>query len=306
MLEVDYRVPVSSRRIVLPELHERVNGWYAVAGRSHLPWRAADCSPWGVFLSEVMSQQTPLSRVEPAWREWISRWPTPAALAEASPGEAVHAWGRLGYPRRALRLHEAATAMVERHDGQVPMTREELLALPGVGPYTAAAVACFAFGRPEAVVDTNVRRVLARTLEGKAFPAATLTRAETELAAASMPEDEDTATVWNVAVMELGALVCVARGPRCESCPVADLCAWRLAGRPAYDGPTRRGQKWHGTDRQVRGEILQRLRDARTVLPLERLADAGSDHAQVMRCLDSLVVDGLVEPLEAARYRLPA
>lgn len=291
---------------VLGALHERVNEWYAAAGRADLPWRAADCPPWGVFLSEVMAQQTPLSRVEPAWREWMKRWPTPAALAAASPGDAVHAWGRLGYPRRALRLHEAASAMVERHGGEVPRTREDLLALPGVGAYTAAAVACFAFETPEVVVDTNVRRVLSRTIEGKAFPHLTLTRAEMELAAASMPADRDAANTWNVAVMELGALVCVARGPRCADCPVADLCAWNVAGRPAYEGPPRRGQAWHGTDRQVRGEILQRLRDAAGVVALDRLADAGADRGQVMRCLDSLVVDGLVEPLEDDLYRLPA
>lgn len=295
-----------AHRGVLGALHERINAWYAVAGRSELPWRAADCTPWGVFLSEVMAQQTPLSRVEPAWREWMDRWPTPSALAAAAPGEAVHAWGRLGYPRRALRLHEAATVMVERHGGEVPMTREELLALPGVGAYTAAAVACFAFEIPEVVVDTNVRRVLARAIEGKALPHLTLSRAELELAAASMPADRDAANTWNVAVMELGALVCVARGPRCADCPVADLCAWQLAGRPAYDGPPRRGQSWHGTDRQVRGEILQRLRDAHGPLQLERLADSGPDAAQVMRCLDSLVADGLVEPLDDAHYRLPA
>src|SRR6478736_5676736 len=260
-------------------LHERVVEWYAEAGRP-LPWREPDVSPWGVFLSEVMSQQTPLAR-------------------------AVRAWGRLGYPRRALRLHEAATAMVERHGGEVPATPEELLALPGVGAYTAAAVSCFAFGIPEVVVDTNVRRVLARTVEGKAFPNLTLNRAEALLAADSMPADLGAANTWNVAVMELGALVCVARGPRCDECPVADLCAWNLAGRPAYDGPPRRGQRWHGTDRQVRGELLRRLRDAHAALPLSRLEDSADDPVQVMRCLDSLVADGLVEPLSRNRFSLP-
>lgn len=297
---------VPSSPVATPLLHERVNAWYAEAGRQELPWRAPDCSPWGVFLSEVMSQQTPLARVEPVWREWMERWPTPGALAAAAPGDAVRAWGRLGYPRRALRLHEAATAMVDRHGGQVPGTPAELLALPGVGAYTAAAVSCFAFGIPEVVVDTNVRRVLARAVEGKAFPNLTLNRAEARLAADSMPSDRDTANTWNVAVMELGALVCVARGPRCEECPVADLCAWNLDGRPAYDGPPRRGQAWHGTDRQVRGELLRRLRDRHADLPVADLADSGPDAAQVMRCLDSLVADGLVEPLDGDRYRLPA
>ena len=296
------QVPLSP----LPLLHERVNGWYGRAGRTHLPWREPDCSAWGVFLSEVMSQQTPLARVEPAWREWMERWPTPADLAAAPPGDAVRAWGRLGYPRRALRLHEAATVMVQRHGGLVPSTPEELLALPGVGAYTAAAVSCFAFGIPEVVVDTNVRRVLARTLEGKAFPNPTLNRAEALLAAEAMPADPATANTWNVAVMELGALVCVARGPRCDECPVADLCAWNVSGRPAYDGPPRRGQAWHGTDRQVRGELLRRLREAHEAVPLSGLEGSGPDRIQVMRCLDSLVTDGLVEPLASDRYRLPA
>ncbi|HET7800348.1 MAG TPA: A/G-specific adenine glycosylase [Humibacillus xanthopallidus] len=295
-----------SREVPLSLLHERVNGWYAEAGRKELPWRAPDASPWGVFLSEVMSQQTPLARVEPIWREWMARWPTPADLAAAAPGDAVRAWGRLGYPRRALRLHEAATAMVERHDGEVPREHEALLALPGVGAYTAAAVSCFAFGNPEVVIDTNVRRVLARTLEGKALPHVSLNRAESDLARSAMPSDRDSANTWNVAVMELGALVCVARGPRCEQCPVADLCAWNLAGRPAYDGPPRRGQAWHGTDRQVRGEILRRLRDAHASLPLATLVDSGDDPDQVMRCLDSLAADGLIEPLARGRFRLPA
>jgi A/G-specific adenine glycosylase len=285
-------------------LHERVNAWFDAAGRD-LPWRREDASAWGVFLSEVMSQQTPLSRVEPIWLEWMERWPTPADLAAAAPGEAVRAWGRLGYPRRALRLHEAASAMVERHGGEVPRGHEELLALPGVGAYTAAAVSCFAFARPEVVVDTNVRRVLARTLEGKALPHHTLNRAESDLARDAMPTETATANRWNVAVMELGALVCVARGPRCQECPVADLCAWNLAGRPPHDGPARRGQAWHGTDRQVRGEILRRLRAAPRSLPRTQLVASGPNEAQVMRCLDSLVADGLIEPLPRQRYRLP-
>ncbi len=289
----------------LSRLHQRVNDWYADAGRD-LPWRRPGTTPWGVFLSEVMAQQTPLSRVEPAWREWLERWPTPAALAAAAPGEAVRAWGRLGYPRRALRLHEAATVMVARHDGQVPSAAADLLALPGVGAYTAAAVACFAFAEPEVVVDTNVRRVLARAVTGQAFPHLTLTRAESDLARDCLPDDRDEANTWNVAVMELGALVCVARGPRCEQCPIADLCAWNRSGRPAYDGPARKGQSWHGTDRQVRGELLQRLRASPGPVGLAALDDAGPDQAQVLRCLDSLVSDGLVEPLSRRRFRLPA
>ncbi|HET7398898.1 MAG TPA: A/G-specific adenine glycosylase [Intrasporangium sp.] len=290
---------------VLPTLHARLGGWFAVAGRD-LPWREPDCSPWGVFVSEVMAQQTPLARVEPVWHEWLRRWPTPSALAAAAPGDAVRAWGRLGYPRRALRLHEAARVMVLRHGGEVPRSPGDLLDLPGVGAYTAAAVACFAFGIPEVVVDTNVRRVLARVVEGKAYPAPSLTRAESALARACLPASTQAATTWNVAVMELGALVCVARGPRCAECPVADLCAWNVAGRPAYAGPPRRGQAWHGTDRQVRGALLHRLRAADGPVREAQLEDSGPDRAQVLRCLDSLVADGLVEPLDRRRFRLPS
>lgn len=297
--------PSTAWPLTLGLLHARVNGWFRRAGRD-LPWRDPGCTPWGVFVSEVMAQQTPLSRVEPVWREWLARWPTPADLAAAAPGDAVRAWGRLGYPRRALRLHEAATAMVERHAGAVPDSPHELLALPGVGAYTAAAVSCFAFGLPEVVVDTNVRRVLARVVQGRAFPSPALVRAESDLAAACLPADRLEANTWNVAVMELGALVCAARGPRCDACPIADLCAWNLAGRPPHDGPARRGQAWHGTDRQVRGELLRRLRDAPRAVGLERLEDAGPDQAQVMRCLDSLVADGLVQPLPRSRFRLPS
>jgi len=288
----------------LPALHRRVLDWYAGQARA-LPWRLRNATPWGVFLSEVMAQQTPVARVEPVWLEWVERWPRPTGLAAATPGEAVRAWGRLGYPRRALRLHEAATAMVERHGGEVPASVEELIALPGVGDYTACAVACFAFGIPTTVIDTNVRRVLVRTLEGAPHAAPSLTRAERELAVAAMPENTDDANTWNVAAMELGALVCTARAPRCDDCPVADLCAWNLAGRPAYEGPPRKGQSWHGTDRQARGALLAVLRQAPGAVPVERLAEAWPAEQQRMRSLDSLVADGLVQPLPQKRFRLP-
>ena len=296
--------PVPGPVPTLPSLHRRVLDWYAGQARA-LPWRLRNATPWGVFLSEVMAQQTPVARVEPVWLEWVERWPRPTGLAAATPGEAVRAWGRLGYPRRALRLHEAATAMVERHGGEVPASVEELIALPGVGDYTACAVACFAFGIPTTVIDTNVRRVLVRTLEGAPHAAPSLTRAERELAVAAMPENTDDANTWNVAAMELGALVCTARAPRCDDCPVADLCAWNLAGRPAYEGPPRKGQSWHGTDRQARGALLAVLRQAPGAVPVERLAEAWPAEQQRMRSLDSLVADGLVQPLPQKRFRLP-
>ena len=288
----------------LVSIHERVLEWYRSNARD-LPWRDPECSAWGVFVSEIMAQQTPLSRVEPAWRRWMSRWPEPAALAAEAPGEAVRAWDRLGYPRRALRLHDAATVMVERHGGRVPGSYAELLELPGVGPYTAAAVACFAFGVPEPVVDTNVRRVLTRMLLGAEHATPALTRAEADLAGASMPVGRTRANTWNVAVMELGALVCTARAPGCATCPVADTCAWNVAGRPAHSGPPRRGQRWEGTDRQVRGRILAAARQAGDPVTRRQLDGTADDPAQVDRCVQSLVVDGLLEPVGRGGFTLP-
>lgn len=286
-------------------LQSAIIGWYEDHGRD-LPWRSPDCPPWGVYLSEVMSQQTPVARVLPVWERWLERWPTPADLAADSPGEAVRMWDRLGYPRRALRLHESATVMVERHGGEVPSDHEDLLALPGVGAYTAAAVASFAFGDPQTVVDTNVRRVLARTVTGDQHAAPSLTVAETRLAERSTPSHEEAANAWNAAVMELGALVCTARAPRCEECPVAHLCSWQLAGRPEHTGPPRRGQAWHGTDRQVRGRIVQLLRESADPIGRETLATTWpQDDTKVERCLAGLVEDGLVEQDADGRYALP-
>lgn len=253
-----------------------------------------------------MAQQTPLSRVEPVWREWLHRWPTPADLAADSPGAAVRAWGRLGYPRRALRLHEAATAIVERFGGVVPCSTEDLLSLPGVGAYTQAAVRAFAFGARATVVDTNVRRVQARLVAGEEQAAPALTRAETDRATHLLPTGDGAAATWNVAVMELGALVCTARTPLCGVCPVQDLCRWVAKGRPAYDGERRRTQTWHGTDRQVRGEIVQRLRGSGSPVPRRILESAGPDPDQVDRCLATLVHDGLIESVDLDSYALPA
>jgi A/G-specific adenine glycosylase len=286
-------------------LHEPVLSWYAGSARD-LPWRDPAASPWAVFVSEVMLQQTPVARVEPVWRDWLERWPNPADLAGEPAGEAVRAWGRLGYPRRALRLHAAAVAMAERHGGKVPGTCRELRALPGVGRYTAAAVAAFAFGERTAVVDTNVRRVLARVVAGVASAPPSLTALEVARAARLLPDDAATARVWNVAVMELGALVCTARAPRCGDCPVASRCAWLRAGKPAPQGPRRRGQPWHGTDRQARGALLAVLREATRPVTRPALAAAWPGDQQRERCLDSLVADGLVQALPRGRFRLPA
>jgi len=290
-------------------LHEPVLAWYDVHARD-LPWRHADRTPWGVLVSEVMLQQTPVIRVLPAWRAWMDRWPTPSALAADPPGDAIRMWGRLGYPRRALRLHRCAQAVDELHDGEVPADHAALLALPGIGAYTAAAVASFAFGARHPVVDTNVRRVLARSVTGTEHAAPALTAAEARLAAALVPDEPAVAARWAVASMELGALVCTARAPRCGGCPVVDRCRWQLDGAPAHAGPARRGQAYAGTDRYVRGLILAALREADGPVPHTVLAaaapDAGlRDPGQRDRCLDGLVADGLVEPWDGDRFALP-
>jgi A/G-specific adenine glycosylase len=291
------------------DLHRPILAWYEAQARD-LPWREPDCPAWHVLISEIMLQQTPVSRVLPVWQAWVQRWPTPADLAAAPAGEAIRDWGRLGYPRRALRLHEAARVIVERHGGVVPSDHAELLALPGIGTYTAAAVASFAFGQRHAVVDTNVRRVFARSLTGTAQAAPALTVAESRLAAELLPDAPLRAAKWGVAVMELGALICTARAPRCEICPIRDRCEWQRAGAPPYDGPARRGQAWAGTDRQIRGAILAVLRKASSPVAGATLAEEVPDSAlrdpfQRARCLDGLVSDGLVEPVADDQYQLP-
>ena len=285
------------------DLHAPLLRWYDEHARD-LPWRSPSATAWSVLVSELMLQQTPVSRVLPVHAQWLERWPRPADLAAEPAGEAVRMWGRLGYPRRALRLHAAARAIVERHDGEVPADHADLLALPGVGDYTASAVAVFAYGGRHPVLDTNVRRVHARVLDGVEHPPASVTRAERDRATGLLPADDADAATWSVAVMELGALVCTAQRPRCDACPVADQCAWRAAGHPAYDGPPRRGQAWAGTDRQCRGRLLAVVRDAEGAVPRRRLDQAWSEAAQRERCLASLVTDGLLVPADGG-YALP-
>ncbi|WP_030163740.1 A/G-specific adenine glycosylase [Spirillospora albida] len=280
-------------------------GWYDANARD-LPWRAPGATPWGILVSEIMLQQTPVARVLPVWHAWMARWPTPAALAAEPAGEAVRAWGRLGYPRRALRLHETARAITDGHGGEVPTSHADLLALPGIGAYTAAAVASFAFRQRHAVLDTNVRRVLARLVTGVEHPPKSQTRAEMDLAESLLPADPPTAARWAVATMELGALVCTARSPRCTDCPVLAHCTWHGNGRPAYDGPPRRGQTYAGTDRQCRGRLLAVLREAEGPVEKPALDIVWPDAVQRERALDGLVADGLVDPLEDGRYALPS
>jgi A/G-specific adenine glycosylase len=291
--------------LVMPSSYaDPVLSWYAAHARD-LPWRAPGVSPWAVLVSEIMLQQTPVSRVLPAYQAWLARWPTPAALAADAPGEAVRQWGRLGYPRRALRLHQVAVIVTEKYGGQLPSAHDELLALPGIGAYTAAAVAVFAFGRRHAVLDTNVRRVLARVESGREFPGPAPSVAEYRLAEALLPPDDAIAARWSVAVMELGALTCTAAAPRCDQCPVAQRCAWLAAGRPPAEvRPV--GQTYEGTDRQCRGRLLAVLRDSREPVTQDRLDAAWPEHVQRARALDGLVADGLVDPLPDGRFALPA
>jgi A/G-specific adenine glycosylase len=277
--------------------------WYAAHARD-LPWRRPGTSPWSVLVSEIMLQQTPVSRVIPAHQAWLARWPAPAALASEAPGEAVRQWGRLGYPRRALRLHETARIVTERHAGAIPAAFEELLALPGIGAYTAAAVAVFAFGGRHAVLDTNVRRVLARLASGRQFPGAQPSAAEYRLAEDLLPADAREAATWSVAVMELGALTCTAARPRCGECPVAVRCAWLAAGQPLAT-ERRPGQRYEGTDRQCRGRLLGLLRESPVPVHQEHLDAVWPDAGQRARALDGLVADGLVDPLPDGTYSLP-
>ncbi|MGO1183519.1 MAG: A/G-specific adenine glycosylase [Micrococcaceae bacterium] len=305
-------MPQTPTPSVLDHAHARVIDWFDEHARD-LPWRHPEASPWAVMVSEFMLQQTPVVRVLPVWTEWMQCWPTPADLAAVPASEVLRAWGRLGYPRRALRLHAAAQRIVADHDGEVPATAAELLSLPGVGEYTSAAIACFAFGVPEVVVDTNIRRVHARAFSGRALPEKSLTRAEMTLAAELMPAEPQRGCRWNAATMELGALVCTARSPQCQVCPLADSCAWLAAGSPeAHYQP--KGQAWVGTDRQLRGAIMAVLREHDAGVPVaelqQRVAETGRlshapDGEQWDRCQAGLVRDGLAE-LEQGQLRLPS
>ncbi len=282
-------------------LNTTIVAWYDRHARD-LPWRAPDVSPWAVMVSEFMLQQTPVARVLGPWRDWLDRWPTPSALAAEPVGEAIRAWGRLGYPRRAQRLHGAAAAIVERHGGEVPSDPEALRALPGVGDYTAAAIAAFAFGSRQVVLDVNVRRVLARLDGGSDAPSGSPTTAERARATAWLPIGP-TAARWSVAAMELGAQLCRANNPVCTACPVRQDCRWLAAGRPP--GAPRRRQLYAGTDRAARGHVLHRLRERRSgeTVAAPQLTAGWPDAEQAAKALNSLVADGLVVA-EPGGYRL--
>jgi len=270
----------------MPGIAAPLIAWYRGNARD-LPWRRPGFGAWGTLVSEFMLQQTPVARVIPHLEAWLGRWPTPADLAAAGPAEAVTQWANLGYPRRALWLHRAAVEIRDRHDGIVPRDVDALLALTGIGDYTARAVAVF--------VDTNTRRVLARVVDGAAQPGPP-GKADLARMAAELPDDIDEAAIVNAAAMELGAIVCTARAPRCDVCPLAAQCAWRAAGYPASEDRRRRQAKYEGSDRQARGAVLKVLRDASPApVPLDDMIPDWPDAGQRDRAIDSLIADGLAE-----------
>ncbi|PXY85909.1 adenine glycosylase [Bifidobacterium asteroides] len=327
----------------------RLFDWWSRYARD-LPWRFGRTTPWGVLVSEVMSQQTQMSRVVPYWTAWMRVWPDAASLAAAPKAEVITAWGRLGYPRRALRLQECAEQVAGRYADRLPQDYDQLVALPGIGDYTASAVMSFAYGERIAVIDTNIRRVLSRVFLGRESTGGAASREERQLAWNVLPKDERSEDAgaegegpedagvedsgaqgdsgrlgladpqvrsaawrepasarWNQAVMELGATVCVARKPACDICPLAGHCRFLKAGLPGLGaGRTRPRQRFAGTDRQIRGSILQALRQASgTPLSKKELQPLCADEIRLDRCIVSLDDDGLLEIGQDGLLRLP-
>ncbi len=273
--------------------------------RRDLPWRRTR-DPWAILVSELMLQQTQVDRVVPRYEAFLERFPTPADAAAAAPGEILRAWEGLGYNRRAVNLHRAATAIVEEHGGELPDDLDALIALPGIGPYTARAVLAFAFEQDPGVVDTNAARFLARAVAGERLTA----RAAQRLADGEVPAGEGWA--WNQAVLDLGATVCTKRSPRCGECPLRSQCAWAREGCPFPDpaegsaGTSGRQSRFEGSDRQGRGRIVQALRTG----PIEvvRLPDVAGwcdEPERARRVADGLVVEGLAEYVDG-QLALPA
>jgi A/G-specific adenine glycosylase len=280
--------------------------WWERHGRHDLPWRATR-DPWAVLVSELMLQQTQVPRVEPRWRAFVERFPTPAACAAATAGDVVRAWAGLGYNRRAVNLHRCAVAVVERHGGVLPDTLAELLALPGIGPYTARAVLVFAFDEDLGLVDTNAGRFVARALAGRA-----VTPKEAQaLADAAVPPGD--AWRWGSAVFDLGALICTKRVPRCDACPLRHQgCAWAAAGFPEPDpvdgsaGISAPQGRFDGSDRQGRGRLVDRLRRAPVAAgDLAAVMGWPDDQTRAARVAATLLADGLATIDDEGRFTLP-
>jgi A/G-specific adenine glycosylase len=282
----------------MSSLHQPVLAWYKKNKRD-LPWRNTDA--WGVLVSEIMLQQTPVARVLPIYIEWMKRWPTPEALAAATPAQVITAWGRLGYPRRALRLHECAKVISTQYKGRIPETQSELRELPGIGDYTSAAIIAFAFEGRSLVLDINIRRVFARVVDGIEVPTAAPTKSERDKREKLIPSKNP--HVWAAATMELGALICTAKNPKCGQCPLADQCIWRSLDYPLSD-QLKRSQSWHGTDRQCRGVIVQALRE-NPALSKKEIMQLWDVPSQVEKALLTLLEDGLVVAQKGQRFSLP-
>jgi A/G-specific adenine glycosylase len=277
---------------------KEITTWFKENKRD-LPWRKSDA--WGVLVSEIMLQQTPVQRVLPIYQEWMKRWPTAADLAKATPAQVITAWGRLGYPRRALRLHECAKVITSELKGVIPNDETELRKLPGIGEYTAAAIVAFAFEGKSLVLDINIRRLFSRLYQGEEAPTAAPTKAERTEYAKYVPDKK--AHLWAAATMELGALICTAKKPLCGRCPVADKCKWRSLDYPTSER-VKRTQSWHGTDRQCRGTIVQALRDNPKLSrrEIKLLWDVPS---QVEKAILTLLDDGLIEEQRKGIFSLP-
>lgn len=280
-------------------LYEKeITNWFKKNQRD-LPWRKTDA--WGVLVSEIMLQQTPVARVLPVYTEWMKRWPTPRDMAKASGGDVITAWGRLGYPRRALRLLECAKVISSDYNNRIPETEMELRKLPGIGEYTAAAIVAFAFKERSLVLDINIRRLFARAIDGVEVPTSSINKSERKDRAALIPTRNP--HLWAAATMELGALICTAAKPKCELCPIANQCRWRSLDYPKSDAP-KRTQSWNGTDRQCRGVIVQALRE-NTALSKKELSKLWSLQPQFEKALVSLEKDGLITSPKKSYYSLP-
>jgi A/G-specific adenine glycosylase len=281
-----------------------VVAWGAASGRD-LPWRRTR-DPWAVLVSELMLQQTQVARVVPRYEAFLGRFPDPAAAATASVGELVGCWAGLGYNRRAVHLHATAGRIVTDHGGHLPADLVGLLALPGIGPYTARAVLAFAFEAPVGVLDTNAARVLARGAAGRSLRPAEAQR----LADALVPVGRSWA--YNQAVLDLGATVCTARRPACGSCPLEPRCAWVRSGRSAADpargsaGAPTRQTAFAGSDRQGRGRLVAALVVGPVAgVDVARVAGWPDDEDRARRVAMTLVADGLAAPDDLGGLRLP-
>jgi A/G-specific adenine glycosylase len=284
---------------VREELRAAVLSWYRPRRRAYA-WRRGRRDPYRTLVSEVMLQQTQAARVEPIFVSFLDRFPDVGALARGSRADVLRAWGALGYNRRAVRLHDAARAIVRDHGGRIPRDPTALRALPGVGPYTAAAVASIGFGDPMPALDTNVRRVVARALLG-AEPGDVAAEDLSDAAARWL--DPAAPADWNQALMDLGR-ACCRPAPRCDACPLATACRWRLAGRPTRSA-ARRTQPFRGSSREARGAIVRALRARRSLPPAAIAPATGIGRRRIAAALDGLLRDGLVERTRAGSIRLP-